>query len=315
MRARAEPMSGIATSIVALLVPVAIGVLLARLRFFADPAAAMDALNRLALHVAFPPLVVASLAAPSASIGHGWAFYAIIPLALALALAVVRLAVPRELAGTVALVVAFGNTAYLGLPFVGALLGPAALATAAVAVALHVALAMTAGPVLLLRWSGDGASLGVLAKLLRQPLVWSPLVGVGLRALPDSVREPARAVLAPLGAMASPVSMVLLGLYLAVHRRDLRVDRSTLTHVAARLVLAPALTVPLVWGARALGLLELEAGRVLVVLAAMPVAITTFSIALEHGRGPERVAAAIVASTLAAVVTLPLACALAFLLT
>ena len=304
----------IATAIAALLVPVAIGAIAGRLRAFADPDAAIDVMNRVALHVAFPALVIGSLSDPGTPIAHSPAFVAIVPVSLVIALAIARLAVRTDRAGTLALVIAFGNTAYLGLPFVAAVLGHDALATASVAVAIHVALAMTVGPALLVRWGtggGEGAGLGAIA---RQPIVWSPLIGLALRALPPEVLGPLRAVLVPLGAMAAPHSMVLIGLYLFVHRSRLKADRDVIVHVAARLVLAPAVTLALVLGARALGALTLTEARVLVVLAAMPTAITTFAIALERGIAPDRVASAIVASTVAAAITLPLAVAIAFAL-
>lgn len=304
-------MAGLGASLAALLAPVALGAALGRARLFADPDAALDALNRVALHVAFPALVVATLGAPGARAAHGPAFYALVPAALALTLGAARALSPRRAAGSVALVVAFGNTAYLGLPFVAAVLGPGALPTAAVAVAVHVALAMTVGPALLLRWSGRAAGPALLSKLARQPLVWSPLVGLALRLAPEPASEPLRAVLAPLGGTAAPLSMLLLGLYLERHGRDLRATASVAAHVGARLVLSPAVTLALAAAARARGLLEPEEARVLVVLSAMPAAITTFSIALEHDQGADDVAAAVVASTLGSAVTLPLVTVLA----
>lgn len=298
----------IAVAIAALLVPVAIGAIASRLRAFDDPGSAIDVMNRVALHVAFPALVIASLADPATSIDHGPVFLALVPLALAIALVITRVAIRSEHAGTVALVIAFGNTAYLGLPFVGAVLGRDALATAAVAVAIHVALAMTVGPALLLRWGGGRGDAARIARLARSPLVWSPLIGIALRALPPGPLSIVRSILEPLGGMAAPLSMILLGVYLHVHRRRLAADRAVAIHAGARLLLAPAVTIGLVVLARALRTITLEEARVLVILSAMPAAITTFAIALEHRIGAERIAAAIVASTLASALTLPIAC-------
>lgn len=301
----------LAISLASLLVPLALGVIAGRARLFEDPARAIDALNAFALHLAFPALVLIGLSDPETSIAQRPAFLAIVPISLALSLAVVRATTAlraewRERAGTIALVVAFGNTAYLGLPYVEAVLGDAALSTAAVAVAIHVALAMTCGPVLLARWSGGapGAGRAAMARVMKQPLLWSPLIGLALRALPGAALEPLRAVIEPLGRTAAPVSMVLLGLYLWENRARLRVDGDVAAHVTARLLLAPAVTAALVLPAHAWGWLELVEARVLLVLAAMPAAITTFAIALEQRIGSDRVAAAIVVSTVASVVTL-----------
>lgn len=305
-------MIGIAVAIAALLMPVAIGVIAARLRTFGDPDAAIEVMNRVALEVAFPALVIASLIDPRASIVHGAVFLVLVPLALAISLAIARLAIRSELAGTVALVIAFGNTAYLGLPFVGALLGRDAIATAAVAVAIHVSLAMTVGPALLLRWGGGRRDAASLTRLARSPLVLSPLIGIALRALPVAPLAIVRSILEPLGAMAAPLSMILLGVYLWTHRARLVIDREVVIHSAARLLLAPAVTIALVLLARSMRTILIEEARILIILSAMPAAITTFAIALEQRIGADRVAAAIVATTLASAITLPLACWVAF---
>ncbi|MDQ3038155.1 MAG: AEC family transporter, partial [Myxococcota bacterium] len=178
----------LAISLASLFVPLVLGVIAGRARLWADPGRAIDALNGFALHLAFPALVIVGLSDPETSIMHRPAFLVIVPLSLALSLAVVRGTARgawRDRAGTIALVVAFGNTAYLGLPYVEALLGREALSTAAVAVALHVACAMTLGPVLLARWSGGGEGAGrtAMVRVMKQPLLWSPLLGLALRAV------------------------------------------------------------------------------------------------------------------------------------
>ncbi|AKF09011.1 AEC family transporter [Sandaracinus amylolyticus] len=309
----------LAVSLASLLLPVALGAIAGRARIFDDPARAIDALNRFALHLAFPALVAVSLSDPHTSIAHRPAFLAIVPLSLVVTLAIVR-AIGRALGGpaqnetgTVALVVAFGNTAYLGLPYVDAVLGRAVLGTAAVAVAIHVACAMTLGPLLLARWSGGGEGQGraAMKRVAKQPLLWSPLIGLALRALPSAVLEPLRATFDPIGDTAAPVSMVLLGLYLFTNRASLRADASVAAHVGARIVLVPLVTLAMALPALSLHWIDAEEARVLLLLAAMPAAITTFSMAFEQGIGSERVAAAIVASTLASALTLPLFTALA----
>jgi predicted permease len=301
--------------VVALFFPLALGLLAGRLGVFPEPDRAIDALNRLALHVAFPALVIVGLADPEAELARHPAFLAIVPASLLASIAIVRaatLAAPaaatplREQAGTIALVIAFGNTAYLGLPYLAAVLGDTVVATASIAVSLHVACAMTLGPYFLARWSG-GSARASLARIARQPLIWSPIVALLLRAAPEPVVSAVRAILDPLARTAAPVSMLLLGLYLYENRARMQIDRSIALHVAARLVLVPAVTLAMTLAAHAIAAITPQEAAVLVILAAMPAAITTFSIALEQGARADRVAATIVASTAASVVTLPLA--------
>ncbi len=290
-------------AVLGLLLPLGFGVLAGWRRWFADPAVALDALNRFALTVAFPALVVVALA--SGELPTGPAAWLAVPVSVGLSL--LPLPLVHRLgarSGTVGLVLVFGNVAYLGLPVVEAVFGPSAMGTASLFVGLHIALSMTLGPWLLasgLRWEGgDG-----LAGLLRQPLLWSPVVGLLLRAL-GPAGQSAAAVLAPLGRAAGPVALFVLGLYLFGERRRVaRVDAATWVHVLAKGVWAPLVSLGVMLALRRWAGASDELVRVAVVLAAMPPAVTTFSIARELGGDEARVAQAIVVGTLLAALTVP----------
>src|SRR5690606_29600915 len=82
------------------------------------------------------------------------------------------------------------------------------------------------------------------------------------------------------------VALFLLGLYLFAHRARLRrVDAGDAAHVAFKGLLMPALTFAAAWALVRLGALEPLEARTLCILSAMPAAITTFSMAHEHGVG------------------------------
>ena len=296
----------VALSLAALALPFVLGLLAGARRFFPRPDDACDVLHRLTLHVAFPALVVVGLADPRAEVVRHLAYVALVPLSVALALIAVRLGTQRAPAtrGTLALVVAFGNTAYLGFPYLTSVLGTERVSVVAVAVAAHVACSMTCGPLLLARWGRAGSTRGVMARLVRQPLLWSPVVGLALRLAPDALVVPLRAWIGPLGQMASPLSMILLGLHVWSHRSAVRLDRHVVVHVLVRLVAMPAWTLALALVALRLGMLDATEAKVLVLLAAMPAAITTFSIAHEQGEDTGRIAAVIVASTVLCPLTL-----------
>ena len=290
--------------VLALVAPLLVGALCGGLRLFPKPDLAVAQLNRFALYVAFPALVYGGLADARFALPSAWLFWALVPATLLLALALLR-TFGRPHAGSLALVVAFGNVAYIGLPVVQQLLGDAATGVGALAVAIHVTLAMVFGPALLLRWSGGDGSAPPSA-VLRQPLLWAPLAGLLARQLPGDARRLLGAVADPLGDAAAPVARFLLGLYLHTHRAVLRrIDRAALGHVAAKLLLLPALTFAGVAGGLHAGLLPLREAQVLLLLAAMPTAITTFAIAERFGVGVNRVTQAIVASTLASALSLP----------
>lgn len=301
----------LALAVAGLLLPALLGIGAGAVRLFDDPDRAVAHLNRFALYVAFPPLIYVGIAAGDEALPTGAAFWLAVPLALAVTLIPLR-AVGRWVgggAGTMALVVSFGNVAYLGLPVVQTVLGDAVMATASLIVSLHVLMSLLVGPVMLLVWSGgDGreAIERAVRKLAVQPLFWAPLVGVGARWAPEALRVGSVALLAPLGKAAAPTALFLLGLHLHTHRRRLaRIDAGTVAHVVAKMGLLPLVTVGVILALRPLGLPEGTA-PVLLLLSAMPPAITTFAIATEFETGADRVAQAVVVGTTLAAVVLPL---------
>lgn len=290
-------------AVLGFVLPLALGVLSGAVGAFADPRAALDALNRYALAVAFPALVVVGLAA--GALPTSWVAWALVPGTVALTLAPLPLV--RHLGaspGTVGLTVVFGNVAYLGLPMVEAVYGAEAMDTASLLVGMHVALAMTVGP-WLLATGGSASHREVAARLVRQPLLWSPFVGLGLRLVPGAA-DLVVAALGPLGRSAGPVALYLLGLYLHLERRRLaRVDRAAWVHVLAKGIWAPIVAGVAVALLRGRGLIDDETARVAWLLSAMPPAVTTFSIARELGGDEARVAQAIVAGTLMSAAVVP----------
>lgn len=288
----------------ALILPLLLGALAERRRLFAEPDRAIAHLNVYALYVAFPALVYVGIADARFALPTSLGFYVLVPLALAITLGATRV-FAKSAAGTVALVVTFGNVAYLGLPLVQRVLGDAVVGIASLAVAIHVSLSMLLGPWLLLRWSGSEGAAPVAA-VLRQPLTYAPFVGLAARALPDELVAGTVALLEPLGASAAPVAMFLLGLYLHRHRDALRLDAVVLRHVVLKLGVLPAITFGLAFGLRELELLGALEARVLVLLAAMPAAISTFAIAERFGVGERRVCQAVVATSWLSALTIPL---------
>lgn len=298
----------LALSAAALVLPVLLGVGAGLVRLFADPETAVDHLNRYALYFAFPALVFHGLVAADVALPTSLGFWLLVPLALVVSATLARVLFPRD-AGTLAQMVAFGNVAYLGLPIVERVLGERAMPTASLAVALHVTLALSVGPILLLRWGGGDASVrSTLVKAARQPLLWAPIAGIAARALPEGAREVLDALATPIGASAAPVALFLLGLYLHTHRDRMRhLGGSDVVHVAMKLAVLPVLTLGGAWAFAQAGAIEVEEAQVLFLLSAMPAAITTFAIAQQLRVGADRMSRAIVATTVLAAAVIPAA--------
>ena len=287
-----------------LAVPALVGAACGALGLFSDPRAAASVLNRYALYVGFPALVARGLLLPSTSIPSEPAFWLLWPVALVVTLLVTRgVSRPAVGLGTV-----FGNVAYLGLPYVTAVMGESMAGPAALAVAVHVTGAVTVGPALLARGSAQAHSWrSVAVRVARMPLFWAPIVGLLLRNASPGVRTVAGQGLAPFASSAAVVALFLLGLHVYVERtRVAQTGRAVLGLVVVRMVLTPAVVLALGLACRAAGLLSSDLVRLHVILAAMPLAITTFSMAHDADVESDRVAGAVVVSSLLAAVMLPL---------
>ncbi|MEZ4265111.1 MAG: AEC family transporter [Myxococcota bacterium] len=304
-------------------IAVMLGVVAGGTRVFRSRPGAIDVLNGYVLYVAFPLLIVTGTADPSHEVPAHAAFYlAHIALfaTLAAIFAAVGAAIPRlrtEL-GATALGAIFGNIAYVGLPFVVQVLGPSSIGYASVGVALHVALAMTLGPALLIRWQGgERRALGlVVRRLARQPLVWAPLVGYLLRLAPEPALRQILPPFSPVAASAPPVALFMLGLYLRANASAVRaIDLPATALSLGKLVVSPAVALALALPLLDLGLVSPLEARVFVLLAAVPTAIAAFSLSQELALGERTIARGIVLTTVLCLLSLPLVGALVLSLT
>ncbi len=294
------------------------GALFGALGLFRDVAQAIATLNRLCLYLAFPALIFANVYEAELARVATPGFVAASLLPSLILLGVVALVTRRvdpapgsvgdpDARAALGIGSMLGNIAYLGIPLSAALVGPQVIGLASVSAALHIMLSIPLGSFVLLRWgrrTGDAGGRGPLAEVLRQPLVWAPIIAMFAQLLPAAIVDPAIAPAKWIGAAASPVALFMIGLYLHSHRRELRALRWTDAGlIVAKLFVLPALALACVVLGRRLGLLELEAGKVVIVQAAMPTAITTFALAENYGVGVGPLVRGIVGSTLVFMLT------------
>ena len=262
-------------------------------------------LNRYAASVAFPALIVVGLADPSVALPSQPVAWLLVPASLVAAVLPLRaLGVPR--AGSLALVTVLGNTAYLGIPVAEVVLDPAAMGAVHVAVSQHLFLGLLIGPWLLLRWGeGSNGAAEAFARVARHPLFWAPWVGMVVRVMPGG--PVLREALSPIGGTAAPVALFLVGVELVHRRAELwRVDSDGLLHLGAKLLWLPLLTTALVVAARRVGWVDADMAQALVLLSAMPPAVTTYALAVDLRTGESAVAQALVVGTVLSGLTLPL---------
>ena len=296
-----------------LAIPAFLGALAGRGGLFRDPEEAINALNTYALNIGFPALIALGLVDAQLDLPSSPLFYLAWPICL-FAMLTTLWFIPwqqiRESLGTLSLVVVFGNVAYLGLPYVRATFGEQIGGAAALAVAIHVTGAVTLGPTVLALWAGGQekpTTRQLVARVAKQPLFWAPIVGLVMRALPGAARDTASAWLGPIAASAAPVALFLLGLYLYQQRDRLAArDLPLLGHLLVRQFVTPLSMLALMVVGWNLGWVSGEHAALHVVLASMPVAITTFSMAHQAGARSDRVGAAIVWSSILSLLLLPL---------
>jgi malonate transporter and related proteins len=280
------------------------GVLFGALKLFREPDLAIATLNRLCLYLAFPALMFANVYAADLRLAAAPGFLAasLLPtLVLLGVLALTTRSVDPDARAALGIGSIFGNIAYLGIPLSAALLGPHVVGLASVCAALHIVLSIPLGTWVLLRWGRQASSTarGAWAEVIRQPLVWAPILAMLARLLPAGMVEPVIPPAKWIGAAASPVALFMIGLYLHTHRRTLATLRWTDAGlVAAKLLVLPSLALACVLVGLRFSWLELEAGKVVIVQAAMPTAITTFALAEEYGVGREPLIRGIVGGTL-----------------
>ena len=291
---------------------IAVGALAGAIRLFPAPRAAIAVLNRFTLYLAFPLLIVASLSSSRFTLPQHPAFYVFHALGAAALLPVALLmgrltGAGRSQARVITAGALFGNIAYLGIPYCTAILGAKATGLASLSAALHIIIAMTLAPFLLDRAAaGAGRPLSnTLARIARQPLVWAPFVGLLLRLLPAHPRAVVVDLVGPLGSAAGPVALFMVGLYLWEQRALVfQTGRSAVTLLSAKLLIYPALVWALVWALEPVLPVTETQRAVLVLVAAMPVAVTTFSLAEEFDVGRDLLSVGIVVSTLVSLLTL-----------
>jgi predicted permease len=214
-----------------------------------------------------------------------------------------------------ALVAAFPNTGFMGVPLLAALLGPEAagpvicvvLADLFVTSSVCIALAQAGDA------SGHGARDGALRALrgaLSNPLPWAIAAGAVFSVAGWTLPGPVDTVVEMLADAASPVALFTIGAVL--HRAGQHVHGRTpaaqyLPVAGIKLVLHPLLVFALAGAALALGLpvTPFQVG-VMVLAAALPSASNVSLLAERYGADNGRIARIIMSSTAVAFVSFPL---------
>ncbi|MEM6739225.1 MAG: AEC family transporter [Pseudomonadota bacterium] len=198
-----------------------------------------------------------------------------------------------------------GNTGFLGVPMFVLLLGPEAIGPLMLLLAMDL-IVFSSLIVILIVGSRDGRIRPAVLRtvglgLLKNPMIVSISAGLVWSALDLPFPDPLESFLGLLGAAATPGALFAIGASLAGQSAE-RVSVA-LWLSAAKLVLHPAAV-----AVAALVLFDVEpfAATVMIAASALPVAGNVYILAQHYGVAPTRVSAAILFSTTASIVTLPI---------
>ncbi|AEB11544.1 AEC family transporter [Marinithermus hydrothermalis] len=266
----------------------------------------LQPLSRFTLYLLSPALIFDSVyraALPAESAAGILLGFACTSLALwLLGMGVARLArLPHPTRASLLATTLFPNAGNMGLSVVFFAFGEAGLERAVVYMLGASLLMFGLGPALF-----RGASLGEgLRFTLRLPLIWAVFAGLAFRLLGLPLPYNLGNAIHMMGQAVIPLALLILGMQIAQSRFKVGVFEGVAGSL--RLLAAPVVALGI---ARLLHLAPLDA-KVLVLQSAMPAAVNAFLLSTEFGGDAPRTARVVVASTIAAFLTLPLV--LAFL--
>lgn len=294
--------------VVALVVPIflilLLGYMLRKLRFVDESFAGQ--LNRIAYHITLPVLLFTKTAAVEPSeLLHAPTMvgYPLTVLAVGTFSGLLTIALARGQRGAFVQGAFRTNLAYLGLPIAVSALGESSTAIAAVIVATGTVTNTVLSIVALRLYNAAGGAdvLRRLAGVVSNPLVIA--IALGLLTATAGIELPAAiaATLELLARMSLPAILLVVGFSLSFTR--IRADLgATITASLIKLALMPALAWLIM---TALFNADDTTRAVVVLLAAMPTAITSQSFARAFDADESLTAGVVSLSTLLAVVTIP----------
>lgn len=197
-----------------------------------------------------------------------------------------------------------GNTGFLGVPMLLLLLGQRAVGPVLMVMAIYMIVFSTVITLIVTAARHGRVGVGTILPLARglvaNPMIVSMAAGVTWSMLRLPLPAPVAEYLSILGGAATPGALFAIGASLA--HRAVRDPGPALRLSFAKLILHPACSAAACW---ALGVDPASAG-VMIAAAALPVAGTVYILAHHFAVAEESVSAAILLSTAAGILTLPI---------
>ena len=281
------------------------------------PESAIPGLNAFVLYFALPCMLFRfGMNTPVLQLLNPWVLAVYVVCALAIVAFTIAVTLSRAVdlnnAAFGALVAAFPNTGFMGVPLLVALLGPAAagpaictiLADLFITSSLCIAIAQAHGAA---EHGARTAALRALRGALSNPLPWAIALGAGFSVAGLQLAGPVDSVVRMLADAASPVALFTIGTVLwraGQHSHTRSPLRQYLPVALIKLLLHPLLVLVVGASARHLGApLSSFALLVMLLVASLPSASNVSLLAERYGANNGRIARIIMTSTVLAFVT------------
>ncbi len=268
----------------------------------------IEILNKYALWIGFPALVLASLIKLDL---HGQNYsrliitnsgYIVVCMFLAYPLAKV-FGLSNRVKRSLFLILSFGNVAYLGIPVLGNAYGEKIIPVAAVLAAVYVFWLLTLG-IILIEINGEN-HLNIkhlLLRLIKNPLLISVFAGLIIVTFDISIPEIAGKTIQLFAGSVTAVVLFSLGIFLGLHNIGKPKEWLMAFVLAVTITLVLPLAFYLVLKNSAMEPLQFKAT---ILDSAMPLGLTPYALAVQYELEVPLVSKIVVVSTLLAIAVIP----------
>jgi hypothetical protein len=264
-------------------------------------------LNRFAYYVSLPALIVSSFWNIDFTNGQylelvKWSTLTIVLVMVITFAALSLLKMPYRTKAAIFLIICTGNSIYMGFPIISNAFGQGALAAGSLVAVIFLILPILASILVTRLWADAHNSLSSqVMEFLKNPMTISAVAGVVISFVPKQIigMDLLYKAVAMLGATASPVALFALGSFL--YKRLLKRNMTSVFSTSLMKVFGFPLFVFIV----APHFMSQDIKGLLVVLAAMPTAVTTFIISEKFSLDDTLVGNALLVSTVLSFFTIP----------